>query len=104
MAKVELRALYRMLDDALRVLPRSVEIIFCNDGSTDGSASLLDEFAANDPRVRVVHLRRNYGQTAAIMAGIQHSVGDIIIPMDADGQNDPADIEHLIAKMEEGFD
>ena len=99
-----LRPLYRMLDDALRILPRSVEIIFCNDGSTDGSAGLLDEFASNDPRVRVVHLRRNYGQTAAIMAAIQHSVGDIIIPMDADGQNDPADIEHLIAKMEEGFD
>ena len=99
-----LRPLYQMLDDALRTLPRSAEIIFCNDGSTDGSASLLDELAADDPRVRVVHLRRNYGQTAAIMAGIQHSIGDIIVPMDADGQNDPADIEHLIAKMEEGFD
>src|SRR3954451_9558798 len=93
-----------MLDDALRTLPRSVEIIFCNDGSTDGSASLLDEFAADDPRGRIVHLRRNYGQTAAIMAGIQHSVGNIIVPMDADGQNDPADIEYLIAKIEEGFD
>src|SRR4051794_36815580 len=60
-----LRPLYRMLDNALRTLPRSVEIIFCNDGSSDGSASLLDEFAADDPRVRIVHLRRNYGQTAA---------------------------------------
>jgi len=96
--------LYQMLCDAFATLPRSVEIIFCNDGSSDGSADVLDEIAAVDPRVRVVHLRRNYGQTAAIMAGIQHSIGDIIVPMDADGQNDPSDIAQLIAKLEEGYD
>src|SRR5271166_2161665 len=56
------------------------------------------------PRVSIVHLRRNYGQTAAIMAGIQYSSGAVIIPMDADGQNDPADIPRLIAKLDEGYD
>jgi glycosyltransferase involved in cell wall biosynthesis len=96
--------LYSMLSDALETMPQSVEIVFCDDGSQDGSASLLDEFAAADTRVYVVHLSRNYGQTAAIMAAIQHSSGAVIIPMDADGQNDPADIPRLIAKLDEGYD
>ena len=61
-------------------------------------------FAESDPRVRVLHLSRNYGQTAALMAAIQNSTGDVIIPMDGDGQNDPADIPRLLAKLAEGFD
>ncbi len=65
---------------------------------------MLDEFAAADPRVRVLHLARNYGQTAALMAGIQNSTGDVVIPMDGDGQNDPADIPRLLDKLAEGFD
>ncbi|HEY6434814.1 MAG TPA: glycosyltransferase family 2 protein, partial [Acetobacteraceae bacterium] len=85
-------------------LPQSAEIVFCNDGSTDGSAAVLDDIARSDERVTVVHLRRNYGQTAAIMAAIQQSVGDVIIPMDADGQNDPIDITRLLAKLDEGYD
>jgi dolichol-phosphate mannosyltransferase len=96
--------LHRMLDGALETLPHSVEIVFCDDGSKDGSAAALDALAAADSRVRVVHLRRNYGQTAAIMAGIQHCGGDVIIAMDADGQNDPSDIAPLMAKLDEGFD
>jgi len=91
--------LYRALADTLDRLPQAAEIIFADDGSRDGSAVALD-----DPRVRVLHLSRNYGQTAALMAAIQSSSGDVIIAMDADGQNDPADIPRLIAKLAEGYD
>ena len=96
--------LYRALSDTLDRLPQSAEIIFADDGSKDGSAAALDGFAEGDPRVRVLHLSRNYGQTAALMAAIQNSTGDVVIPMDGDGQNDPADIPRLIAKLAEGFD
>jgi len=80
------------------------EIVFVNDGSGDGSDEVLDRLAGRDSRVKVIHLRRNYGQTAALMAGIDNSSGDVIITMDGDLQNNPADIPRLIAKMEEGFD
>ncbi len=99
-----IRGFHESLATALDRLPVTAEIIFADDGSSDGSGAILDEFARQDPRVTVVHLRRNYGQTAAMMAGIQHSVGDVIVPMDADGQNDPADIGRLLGKLEEGFD
>src|SRR5262249_14701809 len=89
---------------ALCQLPQSAEIVFADDGSSDGSGALLDGFAADDPRVRVLHLARNYGQTAALMAGIQNSTGDVVIPMDGDGQNDPADIPRLLAKLADGYD
>jgi glycosyltransferase involved in cell wall biosynthesis len=96
--------LYRALSDTLDRLPLAAEIIFADDGSKDGSAAVLDGFARGDPRVRALHLARNYGQTAALMAAIQDSVGDVVIPMDGDGQNDPADIPRLLAKLDEGFD
>ena len=99
-----LPTLYSSLTAALAKLPQSAEIVFADDGSRDGSAKVLDEFAASDPRVRVVHLRRNYGQTAALMAALHNSTGEIVIAMDADGQNDPADISRLIEKIEEGYD
>jgi glycosyltransferase involved in cell wall biosynthesis len=99
-----LPAFYRRLAEALDRLPRSAEIIFADDGSTDGSAAALDAFAMGDPRVRVLHLSRNYGQTAALMAAIRNSSGDVVVPMDGDGQNDPADIPRLIAKLAEGYD
>jgi glycosyltransferase involved in cell wall biosynthesis len=99
-----LPAFYPMLAEALDRLPRSAEIIFVNDGSTDGSADHLDAIAEIDSRVRVLHLARNYGQTAALMAAIQNGSGDIVIPMDGDGQNDPADIPRLLDKLAEGFD
>ena len=99
-----LPAFYRGLADALDRLPQSAEIIFADDGSTDGSAGRLDAIAEDDPRVRVLHLSRNYGQTAALMAAIQNSSGDVVIPMDGDGQNDPADIPRLLDKLAEGFD
>ena len=96
--------LYRALAATLDQLPQAAEIIFADDGSRDGSAAALDAFARGDRRVRVLHMSRNYGQTAALMAGIQSSSGDVIIAMDADGQNDPADIPQLIAKLAEGYD
>lgn len=99
-----LPSLYRALSETLDRLPLSAEIIFADDGSKDGSAAVLDGFAEADPRVRVLHLSRNYGQTAALMAAIQNSTGDVIIPMDGDGQNDPADIPRLLARLAEGFD
>jgi glycosyltransferase involved in cell wall biosynthesis len=80
------------------------EIIFVNDGSHDGSADLLDELAAKNPEVKVVHFRRNFGQTAAMMAGFDFANGDIIIPLDGDGQNDPLDVPRMVAKLDEGFD
>jgi glycosyltransferase involved in cell wall biosynthesis len=99
-----LAAFHRTLSIALSDLPLSAEVIYVDDGSTDGSPELLDGLAREDPRITVVHLRRNYGQTAAMMAGIQRSLGDVIVPLDADGQNDPADIGRLLAKLDEGFD
>ncbi|CAG0964980.1 partial dolichol-phosphate mannosyltransferase, partial [Rhodocyclaceae bacterium] len=74
------------------------------DGSTDGSTELLDQIAAEDRRLRIVHFRRNYGQTAALMAAIDHSTGDILIPMDGDLQNDPQDIPRLLDRLDEGYD
>ncbi len=96
--------LYRALTDTLDRLPQSAEVVFADDGSRDGSAAALDGIAEGDPRVRVLHLSRNYGQTAALMAAIRNSTGDVIIPMDGDGQNDPADIPRLLAKLAEGYD
>src|SRR6266404_9500178 len=96
--------LYRALSETLDRLPQSAEIIFADDGSKDGSAAVLDELAAADPRVRVLHLARTSGQTAALMAGFRSSTGDVVIPMDGDGQNDPADIPRLLDKLAEGFD
>ena len=99
-----LRPLHAKLDEALRALGRTAEIIYVDDGSTDGSLEVLRGLAHVDPRVRVVALRRNYGQTAAMAAGIDNARGRVLIPMDADLQNDPADIVRLLDKLDEGFD
>lgn len=96
--------LHAKLDEALKALGRSAEIIYVDDGSSDGSLSVLREIARLDDRVRVVALKRNYGQTAAMAAGIDAAKGDVLIPMDADLQNDPADIVRLLNKMDEGYD
>jgi glycosyltransferase involved in cell wall biosynthesis len=80
------------------------EVVLVNDASTDGTAGVLDELAARDSRLKVIHFRRNAGQTAAMMAGFEHARGDIIVPMDADLQNDPLDIPMLLEKLNEGFD
>src|SRR6266705_2341811 len=98
------RPLHAKLDDALQKLGRSAQIIYVDDGSTDGSLNVLRQLARADPRVRVVALRRNYGQTAAMAAGIDAARGEVLIPMDADLQNDPADIVRLLEKLDEGYD
>jgi glycosyltransferase involved in cell wall biosynthesis len=83
----------------------SYEVIYIDDGSRDGSFEVLKEIQSLDPNnTRVIKFRRNFGQTAAISAGFEHARGEIIIPMDGDLQNDPADIPALIAKLEEGYD
>jgi glycosyltransferase involved in cell wall biosynthesis len=96
--------LHAKLDEALKTLDRSAEIIYVDDGSTDGSLEVLRELARLDARVRVVALKRNYGQTAAMAAGIDAAQGQVLIPMDADLQNDPADIVRLLEKLDEGYD
>src|ERR687889_219164 len=99
-----LRPLHGKIDEALTHLGRTAEIIYVDDGSTDGSLEVLRGLARLDPRVRVIALRRNYGQTAAMAAGIDAARGKVLIPMDADLQNDPADIARLLDKLDEGFD
>ena len=96
-----------LLDRTLTVLTRlgkSFEIIAVNDGSRDNSLMELRKQAALHPELKVVDFRRNYGQTAAIMAGIDHAAGQVIVSIDADLQNDPEDIPRILAKMAEGFD
>lgn len=83
---------------------RSYEIVFVDDGSTDGSFPVLEQLAREDAHVKVVRLRRNYGQTPALQAGIDHSTGDVLVTMDGDRQNDPSDIPMLLAKLDEGYD
>lgn len=89
---------------ALSGMERAFEILFVNDGSTDGTEQHLAAAAAADHRIRVINFRRNAGQTAAMMAGIDHARGEVIVPMDGDLQNDPADIPMLVAKLDEGYD
>jgi glycosyltransferase involved in cell wall biosynthesis len=97
-------ACYEELTTVLRGWDRPFEMVFVNDGSTDGTGKSLDELARKDARVRVVHFRTNYGQTAAVTAAIDYSRGAILVPMDADLQNDPADIPALVRKLEDGYD
>jgi len=89
---------------AITILNRKFEVIFINDGSTDATAEELAKAALKGPHIKVIHLRKNFGQTAAMMAGIDYASGDIIIPMDGDLQNDPDDISRLISKLDEGYD
>ena len=97
---VLLQRLFSVLDQ----LDRTFEVIAVNDGSTDGSLHVLRGLTEVYAELRVIDLARNYGQTAAMMAGIDHARGSIIVPIDADLQNDPADIPRLLAKLDEGYD
>jgi len=97
--------LHQAMHDALDQLSTGWEVVYVDDGSADDSLSILEKTAQIDPEhTRVVALRRNFGQTAAIAAGIDHADGDIIVLMDADMQNDPADIPKMLEKIEEGYD
>ena len=99
-----LELLHQKLHEALTDLTLAYEIIFVNDGSTDGSAEILNELFESDPVVQVIHFRQNFGKTAALTAGFRHSQGDIIITLDADLQDDPAEIPAMLAKLNEGYD
>jgi glycosyltransferase involved in cell wall biosynthesis len=96
--------MHTALVEALDPLGISYELLFVDDGSKDQTLAMAIELAQADPRLRVVKFRRNYGQTAAMAAGIEHARGDILVTMDGDLQNDPTDIGNLLAKMDEGYD
>lgn len=100
-----LKLLYQAIVNSLSSLGIQWEAVLVDDGSRDNSPAVLEEVASSDPEhIRVVLLRRNFGQTAAIAAGIDHSSGEVIVLMDADLQNDPADIPMMLEKIKEGFD
>lgn len=94
-----IRPLIAELGEVLKGLDKSYEIIFVDDGSRDRSFELLKEAASQDPQIRVIRFRKNTGQTAAFDAGFRAAQGDIIVTMDADLQNDPHDIPHLLEKI-----
>ncbi len=96
--------MYAAIVRAVDPLQVSFEMVFVDDGSRDTTALRAEEIARRDPRVRVVKFRRNYGQTAAMAAGIQYALGEVLVTMDGDLQNDPADIEQFLAKIAEGYD
>ena len=97
--------LYQAIKRALKPIKRSWEVIFVDDGSEDQSVSVLNALVEEDPNcIRVIVFRRNFGQTAAIAAGIDYAEGEIIVLLDADLQNDPEDIPRLLEKLDEGYD
>ena len=97
-----LRTLHERLSQALDALPTTAEIVFVDDGSKDGSFGVLESLYAAEPRVRAVGLRRNFGKTAALLAGFQAARGDVIVTMDADLQDDPREIPRFLEALAEG--
>jgi dolichol-phosphate mannosyltransferase len=96
--------LYEELEAALDPLGTPWEAVYVDDGSTDGSFAALTRLHAKTDNVRVVRLRKNFGKSAALSAGFDHAAGDVIVTIDGDLQDDPAEIPHLLAKLDEGFD
>jgi glycosyltransferase involved in cell wall biosynthesis len=99
-----LEPLHRELNRVMGRLERSYELIFVDDGSTDGGVQVLHEIKACDPHVRVIRLARNSGQTAALACGLHNAKGAVIVAIDGDGENDPEDIPRLIGKIDDGYD
>jgi glycosyltransferase involved in cell wall biosynthesis len=95
--------LYEKLKKVLDSIGEDYEIIFVDDGSTDGTYQRLKQLAEKDSRLKIIRFKRNYGQTAAMSAGFEHAKGDVIITLDADLQNDPEDIPILLEKLKEGY-
>jgi glycosyltransferase involved in cell wall biosynthesis len=100
----DISPLSRALKAVMEGMKTAYEVIFVDDGSDDGSGDVLLSLAKNDKRIKVIQFRKNFGQTAAIAAGVEHAQGEIIVTMDGDGQNDPRDIPPLLKKLEEGYD
>jgi glycosyltransferase involved in cell wall biosynthesis len=96
--------LIQRLEHALTPSGKLFEVLLINDGSRDSTATILATHSARLPWLKVINLIRNYGQTAAMMAGFQHATGKVIVAMDGDLQNDPADITKVVAKLDEGYD
>ena len=96
--------LYEEIKQTVDSMPHEYEIVFVDDGSTDESLEVLKQLQVDDPNVVIVEFRRNFGQTAGLVAGFDYATGDVIITMDADRQNDPADIPILLEKIDEGYD
>jgi glycosyltransferase involved in cell wall biosynthesis len=99
-----LEPLHQELEGVLSGLGLTYEIIAVDDGSTDKSFEKLKEIQQRQPHLHIIRFRRNFGQTAALSAGFRYARGRVIVPMDADGQNDPADIPRLLEKLQEGYD
>ncbi len=99
-----LEELHSKITETLVELGKEYEIIAVDDGSSDGSFEVLKQIHQRDPRLKAIKFRRNFGQTAAMSAGFHHARGDVIITMDSDLQNDPADIPRLLDKLDEGYD
>lgn len=99
-----LRPLHEELDGTLKPLQLTYEIVFIDDGSTDGSFEVLREICIADPSTRAVRLAQNSGQTAALACGFHSANGETVVAIDGDGENDPADIPRLLAKLKEGYD
>ena len=97
-------ALHRRLTETLAPMGKSYEVIYVDDGSTDGSDKKLGELYRNDPKMTVIRFNRNYGQHAAVIAGFERSQGDVVVTLDGDLQNPPEEIPKLLAKLEEGYD
>ncbi len=98
------KKLYAKLLKHLDPLKKSYEIVFIDDGSIDKTLKLLLELQKDDKRIKIVKLRGNFGQTSALAAGFDHSIGEVIVSMDGDLQHDPSDIKKLLKKMDEGYD
>ena len=99
-----LPALYRRLSDSLAALGIEYELVFVDDGSTDGTPELLDQLSEDDPRVRPIHLSRNFGHQAAVTAGLEFATGDAVVVLDGDLQDPPEVIGLLLERWREGFD
>lgn len=102
--EASLRELHLRIAETLEPRGETWELVLVDDGSDDATARILEELCDQDPRVVGVQLRRNYGQTPALMAGFDHARGDVIVSMDGDLQHDPAEIPHFLDKIDEGYD